>query len=65
MFFNGLLALTLRLLLVWENRKLDRKWGTVAEQDTRAAIAVGVHEGKAGNSVVGNENYGPRYRYVL
>ena len=52
MFFNGLLAISLRTLLAWENRKLDKKFGTLEEQKNRIA-ATGV------------ENYGPMYRYVL
>ena len=60
MFFNGLLALGLRTLLVWENKKLDRKHGT---RVARVAAATGNAEGK--ESVVAEENYGPAYRYVL
>ncbi|KAL2164996.1 hypothetical protein VTH06DRAFT_292 [Thermothelomyces fergusii] len=53
MFFSALLALSQRLLLMWENRKLDRKYGPVGkeEQDKSGGIAV--------------ENYGPNFRYVL
>jgi hypothetical protein len=31
MLFNALLALTLRMRLVWENKKLDEKYGTNVE----------------------------------
>jgi dipeptide/tripeptide permease len=52
MLFNGLLALGLRTLLAWENRRLDRKFGAVEKNET----------GVVG---VGEENDGPRFRYVL
>lgn len=51
MLFNGLLALGLRTLLAWENRKLDKKYGLV----DRTKIEPGA----------GDENDGPRFRYVL
>lgn len=67
MFFTTLLALGLRTLLAWENRKLDKKYGTVEEQRRRAATAV--EEGGKGQAEAeaaqGVENYGPMYRYVL
>lgn len=54
MFFSALLALSQRLLLSWENRRLDRKYGSV------------VKDGAAGSSgCVAAENYGPGFRYVL
>ena len=55
MFFSAVLALALRVLLVFENRKLDRKYGRKSieerEKGKDAAIAV--------------EDYGPNFRYVL
>lgn len=50
MFFSAALALFQRLLLSWENAKLDRKHASVAgdAKNERAA-----------------ENYGPDFRYVL
>lgn len=51
MFFTTALALGLRLLLTWENRQLDKKYG-MAERSEK--------EGE-----VGEENYGASYRYVL
>lgn len=54
MFFSALLALAQRLLLAWENRRLDRKYGSVATTKN-----VGATDGL----VV--ENYGPGFRYVL
>ncbi|RFU26658.1 hypothetical protein B7463_g9683, partial [Scytalidium lignicola] len=56
MLFNGFLALTLRTLLVWENKKLDAKYGAVgatAELDEKV-------EG-GGAAGVGDENDGPRF----
>lgn len=65
MFFTTVLAMGLRTLLWWENRKLDKKYGTLAEQRSRAAAdgAGQIDEQKV--SVVAEENYGPMYRYVL
>ncbi|EHA19396.1 hypothetical protein ASPNIDRAFT_208615 [Aspergillus niger ATCC 1015] len=57
MFFTVILALALRTLLVWENRRLDKKYGTAAE---RAAQAT-----SKGDLTLGEENYGADYRYVL
>jgi hypothetical protein len=62
MFLFCILALGLRTMLVWENKKLDEKYGTLEQQ--RAAMeesaARGGHKG-----VVAEENYSPMYRYVL
>ena len=58
-FFNGLLALGLRTLLAWENRKLDRKYGTRSE----VLAARGRAEDK--ESAEAEENYGPAFRFVL
>lgn len=62
MFFFCLLALALRTLLVWENKKLDRRYGTVAEQ--RLAMEEAESRGQA-EQEIGVENYGPLFRYVL
>ena len=63
LFFTTLLALGLRTLLVWENKKLDREHGTLEEQRVRAA---GTRDGNAKiQAEHGAENYGPMYRYVL
>lgn len=59
LFLTALLALALRALLVWENRQLDRKHGTVEEQRRRAADG-----DKRALAAVGVENYGPLFRYV-
>lgn len=65
LFFTALLALALRALLVWENRTLDRQYGTIEEQHR------GVEEKKRASAasgkdalMVGVENYGPLFRYV-
>ncbi|KAK5131528.1 hypothetical protein LTR08_000855 [Meristemomyces frigidus] len=63
LFFTTLLALGLRTLLAWENKKLDREYGTIDEQ--RARAAGGVDEGAKVQAEQGDENYGPMYRYVL
>ena len=55
MFFSAILAISQRQLLVWENSKLDRKYGTT----TKDAMSSGVSES------VAVENYGPKFRYVL
>jgi hypothetical protein len=63
MFFTTLLALGLRCLLWWENKKLDKQYGTLAEQKAQAEAS-----GTAGNTKgteAGVENYGASYRYVL
>jgi hypothetical protein len=49
MIFNGLLALGLRYVLVYENRRLDQKFGKQGAEEPG----------------VGDENTGPRFRYVL
>ena len=55
-FFTGLLALCLRCLLVWENRKLDKLHGPnkkrLVSQPGREEVT----------SEVGEENYGPKFR---
>ncbi|KAF2730863.1 MFS general substrate transporter [Polyplosphaeria fusca] len=50
MFFTTLLSLSLRVLLVWKNRRLDRKYGKDTTDETTAKAV---------------ENYGPDFRYVL
>lgn len=69
MIFNGFLALALRMLLVWENKRLDEKYGKVGRRDGdgNEVVGAGVVEGdkvQAGAGV-GDENDGPRFRYVL
>ncbi|OAA48796.1 Major facilitator superfamily domain, general substrate transporter [Cordyceps fumosorosea ARSEF 2679] len=49
MGFTALLALCLRCLLVWENRKLAQRCPAVEDEE----------------DVQGEENYGPSFRYVL
>lgn len=58
MIFVTTLALTLRCLLVWENKRLDQKYGTKNEESTKG--------GPNGNDDgVAEENYGSTFRYVL
>lgn len=61
MLFNGCLALGLRTLLVWENKKLDRKYGVVGQVYGDGKVG----DGKSPEIGVGDENDGPRFRYVL
>lgn len=63
MLFNGVLAFGLRTLLVWENKRLDRKYGIVGRVDGQGKVADGITGGGAAG--VGDENDGPRFRYVL
>lgn len=55
MFFTTILALGLRCLLVWENKQLEKQFGSVSERGS----------GAKENDIVGEENYGAGYRYVL
>lgn len=57
MFFNAFLALSLRTLLVWENKRLDQKYADQAEPAR--------HEKTDGDTNVGEENYGKSFRYIL
>ena len=57
MFLFCLLSLLLRTLLAWENKKLDRKYGTLKEQQTAMQ--------ERGEAIVGQENDGPMFRFVL
>ncbi|KAL4945645.1 hypothetical protein BDV06DRAFT_184175 [Aspergillus oleicola] len=54
MFFNAILALTLRFILVWENKRLDKQYGP---QDQVVA--------QQKEQTVGQDNYGAGFRYVL
>ena len=57
MFFSAVLALALRTLLVYENRKLERRYGGGNGK------LVGRKDDDDGGVAV--EDYGPRFRYVL
>ncbi|KAL4911073.1 hypothetical protein BDW74DRAFT_164718 [Aspergillus multicolor] len=54
MFFNAILALSLRFLLSWENKRLDKQYGPQSQSTSE-------QKGQA----VGEENYGSGFRYVL
>ncbi|KAB8234964.1 major facilitator superfamily domain-containing protein [Aspergillus alliaceus] len=56
MFFTTVLALALRSLLVWENRRLDKQYGTLAEREAR---------GWNKDEGIAEENYGAGFRFVL
>lgn len=47
-------------MLVWENKKLDKKYGS---NGARTISQTGDPAGK--ESAVGEENYGPTFRYIL
>lgn len=63
MGFNAFLAMSLRLLLVWENRKLDAKYGK-KELPTKTGEKTG-EDGASAVQVAGEENYGSSFRYTL
>jgi dipeptide/tripeptide permease len=63
MFFTTLLAFGLRCLLWWENKKLDKQYGTLAEQKAQAETSGRAEDAKGAGA--GVENYGASYRYVL
>ncbi|EPS32047.1 hypothetical protein PDE_07006 [Penicillium oxalicum 114-2] len=54
MFFTTVLALCLRLLLVYENRKLDKKFGPKLDAGPAK-----------GGEIAAEDNYGAGFRYVL
>jgi hypothetical protein len=54
MFFTAFLALSLRVLLIFENRRLDKKYGPRIEDPAKYADAP-----------VAEDNYGAKFRYVL
>lgn len=66
MLFNGALAIVLREYLKWENKQRDKKYGVSGRRDGRV---MGREEEKGdigGVGVgVGDENEGPRFRFIL
>lgn len=58
MFFTTFLAICLRMLLAWENKKLDQKYGT--KEERLAQQGATKTEGPTAE-----ENYGADFRYVL
>jgi dipeptide/tripeptide permease len=63
MFLFCILALTLRTLLARENKKLDEKYGTLAQQ--RAAMEDRALRGEARGDVGIENSDSPLFRYVL
>lgn len=55
MFFAAVMAFALRVLLVWENRKLDQKYNNKSGEGRETDQ----------DAVIGVEDYGPSFRYVL
>lgn len=62
MFFTAVVSLTLRILLVWENSRLERK-NARSSVPGNGENTVGQPDEKDKN--VGIEDYGPGFRYVL
>jgi len=60
MFFTTLLVIALRTLLAWENKKLDREFGTLEVQRQQKERVQGQAKEEAAD-----ENYGATFRYVL
>ncbi|KAJ2987080.1 hypothetical protein NUW58_g4701 [Xylaria curta] len=56
MFFSALLALGQRGLLMWENAKLDRKYGAINRKGSSDSL---------GPDDIALENYGSHFRFVL
>ena len=56
LIFNIFLALTLRILLVWKNKRLHQKFASNSGMEGRVA---------EDHKLVGEENDGPEFRYVL
>jgi len=65
MLLNGVLAFGLRCLLVWENKRLDRRYGPLEGVGAQPLDQVRTEEEKLREAGVGDENYGPRFRYIL
>ncbi|RMZ72021.1 family metal ion transporter [Pyrenophora seminiperda CCB06] len=61
MFLFCILALLLRALLVWENKQLDKKYGTVEAQKLERQEAIERGEQVQDTTL---ENYGPMFRRV-
>ncbi|KAI4129096.1 MAG: hypothetical protein LQ338_002394 [Usnochroma carphineum] len=58
--FTGFLALCLRTLLVWENKQLDKKYGPNADPHPIDGV-----DASSRKTAVGEENYGPNFRFIL
>ncbi|KAL9033495.1 MAG: hypothetical protein Q9214_007491, partial [Letrouitia sp. 1 TL-2023] len=54
--FTAILALSLRTMLVWENGKLDEKYGSGISEDHAE------RDWPAAETTVAAENYGPKFR---
>ena len=61
MFLAAFVSLALRFFLIWENKRLDRRYSAAHTPDLPTKATPGDGNGV----VVGEENYGPRFRYVL
>ena len=68
LIFNGFLAVILRTLLAWENRKLDAKYGrrpTDTDAGTGELPSAMTYARTSEEKFVGTENDGPMFRYIL
>ncbi|KAM0178521.1 hypothetical protein ACHAPF_003544 [Botrytis cinerea] len=65
MLFNGALAMALRFRLVYENRKLDEKYGVSGDNENENGDGNGNGNGNLKDSNGGKENDGPNFRYIL
>lgn len=65
MLFNGFLAALLRVLLVWENKKLDKKYGVRVQKKMGGPTVVARDEDPKGETETALENDGPNFRYIL
>ena len=61
MFFSAVLALALRTLLVFENKKLERKYNS--SNNNESPLVEGKPRDEGGEVAV--EDYGPAFRYAL
>lgn len=59
-FLVGILVLALRALLARQNHKLDQKYGSLMNLDNKQSE----HPANEENAM-GEENYGPTFRFVL
>ena len=60
MFFSAVLALALRGLLMWENKRLDENY-----DDIGIGVGVGTEKDVHRDERIAIEDYGPDFRYVL
>ena len=62
MFFAAVLSFALRLLLVWENKRLDEKYGALDDTVNAEQYPTTLDEKDMVRAI---EDYGPKFRYML